>query len=391
MIVRERDPRAILFGVTIDYQLRYHEGLYQRLADAGWNVHLVSSEGPIGARIAQHPGITLHTVTMVRDPRPLSDLGSLRRWLALQWKVRPAVQVVGTPKAGLLGSMSGFICRTPERIYEIHGLRLESASGKSRLVLRKIEKAVCSMSTRVVAVGSSLRDKVIEEAVAPKDKVEVIGLGSPNGVDVQPFEAAREDQHARALLRAALSIPSDEPLVTFVGRLTADKGLDALLKAMSAVESDSSARLLIVGGVDDESGRRGAEEMRAVLPRVTFVGDVEDVAPYLAISDVLCLPSRREGLPTVVLEAFAAAVPVVATAATGIVDIVSNGETGRLVPVDNSGELASALLTAIRDQTTSRRMAKAAHRLVKKSYAREVVQREWMRTLLTAKGWPSEL
>ncbi|UYG17271.1 glycosyltransferase family 4 protein [Brachybacterium huguangmaarense] len=376
--------------MTVDYQLRYHDGLYQRLADVGWDIHLVSSEGPLGARIAEHPGVTLHVVKMARDPRPLSDLGSLCRWLALQWKIRPAVHVVGTPKAGLLGSLSGFIARTPERIYEIHGLRLESAAGKGRLLLREIEKAVCSMSTRVIAVGSSLRAKVIDEAVAPKGKVEVIGVGSPNGVDVELFERARRDQQANDSLRASLSIPSDEPVVTFVGRLTADKGLEALRKAMATVERETSAQLLIVGGVDDESGRRGAADIRAALPRVTFVGDVEDVASYLAISDVFCLPSRREGLPTVVLEAFAAGVPVVATAATGIVDIVRNGETGRLVPVDDSEELALALLASIRDTAASRQMAEAALCFVKQCYSRDVVQREWVKTLQTDRGVSSD-
>lgn len=372
---------TIVFGVTIDYQLRYHDGLYQRLADEGWDVHVVAGAGEIGLGLGKHPGVTNHVLEMARAPSPVADLRGLKDWVRLLRRLRPNVVVVGTPKAGLLGGIAAFLTRAPARVYELHGLRLESARGLQRSFLRMMERISCAASTRVIAVGPSLRDRALAERLVSAKKVEVLGAGSPNGVDVDRFNAATSDEHARASLRGELGIPSSAQVVTFVGRLTADKGLATLAEAMAKVERETSAWLLVIGGVDDQSGLDGERHLRESLPRLSIVGEVNDVAPYLAISDVFCLPSRREGLPTVVLEAFAAGVPVVATKATGIVDLVSDGDTGRLAPIDDAPALEQQLLAALHDRVASLTMAAAASRFVSEKFARETVQDAWVDTV----------
>lgn len=379
--VSRSEKPTVLFGVTIDYQLRYHDGLYERLADAGWDVHLVSGAGPIGDRLGEHPGITRHVLDMARAPHPVADLRGLVQWTRLLRRVRPDVIVVGTPKAGLLGSIAGSLTRVPDRVYELHGLRLESASGPLRVLLRTLEKVSCAASTRVIAVGTSLRESALSERLAPAGKVAVLGAGSPNGVEVERFRRASADLVAQASLREDLGIPEDAQVVSFVGRLTADKGLAALTDAMAEVGERKEAWLLVVGGIDDRSGLESERRLRTTVPRLVLVGEVDDVAPYLAISDVFCLPSRREGLPTVVLEAFAADVPVVATRATGIVDLVSNDVTGRLSPIDDGAALERQLLAALDDQSASLRMAGAASQLVADRFSRDAVQQTWIDTL----------
>ncbi|WP_426184763.1 glycosyltransferase family 4 protein [Microbacterium sp. TWP3-1-2b2] len=375
------EKRSVLFGVTIDYQLRYHDGLYERLADDGWEVHLVAGDGPIGDRFGEHPGVTRHVLDMARAPNPVADLRGLVQWMRLLNRVRPDLIVVGTPKAGLLGSIAGMLARVPGRVYELHGLRLESASGTLRVLLRTLEKVSCAASTRVIAVGASLRDRALSERLAPSAKVDVLGAGSPNGVDVERFRRASADTVAKTSLRTDLGIPEDAQVVSFVGRLTADKGLETLTVAMAGAEERNRAWLLVVGGIDDRSGLEGEQRLRKTVPRLVLVGEVDDVAPYLAISDVFCLPSRREGLPTVVLEAFAADVPVVATSATGIVDLVSHHETGRLSPIDDGAALKRQLLDAFDDREGSLRMAASAAQLVADRFSRETVQRAWTDTL----------
>lgn len=380
------ERRTIVFGVTIDYQLRYHDGLYQRLADSGWHVHVVASHGPIGQALGEHSGVTAHVLEMARAPNLIADLRGMKQWVQLMRRLRPDVVVVGTPKAGLLGSVAAWLTRVPARVYELHGLRLESASGPLRAVLRTTERISCALSTRVIAVGASLRERVVAEGLAPAQKVDVLGAGSPNGVDVDRFGLARRDHDAKTSLRAALGLSPSAQVVTFVGRLTADKGLAVLVEAMIHVQRETSAWLLVVGGVDDESGVDARRRLRQSLPRLALVGEVDNVAPYLAISDVLCLPSRREGLPTVVLEAFAAQVPVVATRATGIVDLVSDSESGRLVAVDDAQALQRELLAALADRDSSELMAANALRIVSARYARDKVQDAWaaaMELLLT--------
>ncbi|MCT1377439.1 glycosyltransferase, partial [Microbacterium sp. p3-SID337] len=230
-------------------------------------------------------------------------------------------------------------------------------------------------------VGPSLRERALAERLVPAEKIVVLGAGSPNGVDVRQFGDARHDATARSTMREHLGIPASAQIVVFMGRLTADKGLAALAEAMAVVQQHSHAWLVIVGGIDDASGVEGERLLREAVARLVVVGEVADVRPYLAAADVFCLPSRREGMPTVVLEAFAARVPVVATRATGIVDLVTDGKTGWLVPVDNAPALARALRQALDDRETARRMADAAAALVSERFDREIVQRTWISTL----------
>lgn len=372
---------TIVFGVTIDYQLRYHDGLYQRLADEGWDVHVVAGAGEIGLQLGKHAGLTHHVLDMARAPSPVADLRGLKNWVQLLRRLRPDVVVVGTPKAGLLGGIAALVTRAPARVYELHGLRLESARGPLRSFLRAMERISCAASTRVIAVGPSLRDRALAERLVPAKKIGVLGAGSPNGVDVDRFERAANEEDARASLRSELGIPPSAQVVTFVGRVTADKGLAVLAEAMAEVERRTSAWLLVIGGVDDQSGVDGERDLQRSLPRLSIVGEVDDVAPYLAISDVFCLPSRREGLPTVILEAFAAGVPVVATKATGIVDLVSDGDTGRLAPIDDAPALEQQLLAALHDREASLTMAAAASRFVSEKFARDTVQDAWVDTV----------
>jgi glycosyltransferase involved in cell wall biosynthesis len=94
------------------------------------------------------------------------------------------------------------------------------------------------------------------------------------------------------------------------------------------------------------------------------IDHVRDVRPYLAAADLLVLPTRREGLPNVVLEAAAMGVPSVTTTATGAIDSVADGETGILVPPDDPHALAAAISALLKDPGLRRQMGESARRRV---------------------------
>jgi glycosyltransferase involved in cell wall biosynthesis len=106
---------------------------------------------------------------------------------------------------------------------------------------------------------------------------------------------------------------------------------------------------------------------------VIFAGPVQDIATYYAIADVVVLPSHREGLPTVILEAQAAGKPVVGASATGIVDVVVDGETGLLYPVGDVQALAEALARLITDKALASKLARAGQEQVKRNFQQEQV------------------
>jgi hypothetical protein len=112
---------------------------------------------------------------------------------------------------------------------------------------------------------------------------------------------------------------------------------------------------------------------------VIFAGAVQDTAPYYSIADVVVLPSHREGLPTVILEAQAAGKPVVGAAATGIVDVVSDGETGLLFPVGDVPALAEAMAKLITDKPLANKLGLAGQEQVKRKFRQEQIWEELYR------------
>jgi glycosyltransferase involved in cell wall biosynthesis len=163
--------------------------------------------------------------------------------------------------------------------------------------------------------------------------------------------------------------------VAFVGRLTSDKGIPELMEAFLQLAAQfPDLRLLLVGCFEDAdplpvATRRCVE----THPHVIFAGSVQDTAAYYAIADVLVLPSHREGLPTVVLEAQAAGKPVVGASATGIVDLVVDGETGLLFPVGDVPALAEALARLITDKALASKLGLAGQEQVIRKFQQEQI------------------
>ena len=256
------------------------------------------------------------------------------------------------PKAGFLGLLGATLARVPVRIYQLRGLLLESSTGARRSLLGLVERASCAMAHHVICNSESLRRAAIAARVCAAEKLNVLLSGSSNGVDAKErFNPDRFSVGAREQLRTELGVPNDALLITFAGRVVRDKGIEDLLNAWQELRSCfGSARLLLVGPI--ETGDAISEAARDAIstdPRIISAGFRSDMPEVYAASDILVLPSYREGFPNVLLEAASMRVPVVATRVTGCTDAVADGVTGRLVAPKRPDELASALATYLGD------------------------------------------
>jgi len=167
----------------------------------------------------------------------------------------------------------------------------------------------------------------------PEDRIHYL----PNFVDTVA---------APALPRAAFGTPEGVPLALALGRLHPNKAFDVLLSAVARLPD---LHLWLAG---EGELRRVLEEQAASLgigSRVRFLGWRQDVAALLAAADLLVCPSRQEPLGNVVIEAWAAGKPVVAAASAGPVELIEQGRTGLLVPVDDAAALAASLGRVIGD------------------------------------------
>jgi glycosyltransferase involved in cell wall biosynthesis len=171
---------------------------------------------------------------------------------------------------------------------------------------------------------------------------------------------------AAPVARASLATPEGAPLVLALGRLHPNKGFDTLLSALIEVPG-AYLWLAGEGELRDTLGRQA--RLLGVEPRLRFLGWRDDTAALLAAADVLVCPSRHEPLGNVVIEAWAAGLPVVATASAGPRALVAHDETGLLVPVDDAHALALALRRVIENPPLAARLAEAGRAAYEAEYS----------------------
>lgn len=169
-----------------------------------------------------------------------------------------------------------------------------------------------------------------------------------NGVDTLRFSPQVKEQY-REFMQEKLRLPSI-PICVTVGRLTEQKGQYVLLTAIKKViDAGKQIHCLIVGQGEQGEYLKKFVEKIGIENNVLFLGNRDDVEMILSAADVFCLSSFWEGMPNVVLEAMAMGLPVVATSVAGTQEAVIDGETGFLVPIGDSDELAKRLLLLIQN------------------------------------------
>jgi glycosyltransferase involved in cell wall biosynthesis len=181
-----------------------------------------------------------------------------------------------------------------------------------------------------------------------------------NGIDLDRFDP---DSFDRRALRDQLGFAPTDVVCGAVGRLVREKGYGELFTAAAAVRAQFPAFRLVVAGPSDpgKADAVGAEELaRAEAAGVTFLGMRRDVERLYGALDFYVLASHREGYPRSAMEAAAMGLPVVATNIRGCRQVVDDGRTGVLVPVNNAPALAEALLRLSRDGELRQRMATAS-------------------------------
>ncbi|GAA4485856.1 glycosyltransferase family 4 protein [Microbacterium panaciterrae] len=368
--------RRLCFVITNDISTVFYRGYLGYLRERGWDVTIISTDTGKLSALGESEGVRVVDVDMVRDPSPLRDLRSLFQLTAAIRRVAPDVLVFSTPKASLLASLAGWMLRIPVRIYHILGLRYETEAGLRRGVFRALEKTAAGLATETLAVSQSLVELVRDEGLT--SRVSVLGAGSPFGTDVGRFSREASDiDPVDAGTESFLSRHGGRFTLLFVGRITRDKGVGDLLDALVVLASRGiEVVTLVVGPGEDELLDRRIGEL-SLEHAILRVGPVADPRAYMRVADVLCLPTLREGFGQVIVEAAGLEVPTITTQATGVRDVVLQGETGLKVPVRDPRALADAIERAVRNPDQVHAWGVAARARAVELYSTERVWRQY--------------
>jgi len=353
-------------------------GQMKHLRRVGMQVTLISSNGPELEQLSSESGLRHIAIDIRRKPALLRDLLALVRMVWVFRKQRLDIVHSTTPKAGLLTAVAGKLAGVPIRLHTFTGQPWVTMSGLLRFFSRLSDRLISKLNTRCYADSPSQRQFLVKQNIMAVDSVGVIGSGSLAGVDVTRFDRNRFTPEECESLRRELEVAQDAAILIFIGRITRDKGIIELLSAFRQLREESYAvELLLVGPMDDGDNPEPTVPRDQIegSSRVHWMGYTGTPERYLAISDILCLPSYREGFGTVVIEAAAMGVPTVGTRINGLVDAVIDGETGILVEPRDSRALFSVLKRLLDQPELIISMGSAARRRCIQAFDAEIVNR----------------
>jgi glycosyltransferase involved in cell wall biosynthesis len=292
--------------------------------------------------LAGRPGVRLHPLGAARRPA-LGDTVSLARLVGLVQ--RADVVHVHSAKAGFLGRLAAALDgRTRRCVYTPHAWSFWAAGGAEAAFYRRLERLAARWCMAIVAVSADERDAGLAAGVGRPEQYRVI----PNGVDVARFDLPRAAVPGRVL---------------FLGRLARQKRPDVALHALARVPG---AELRLAGdGPERGDLERLAGEL-GVSERVRFLGYRDDVPALLAEASCLLVTSDYEGASLVIPEAMAAGVPVVATRAGGVEEVLDGG--GVVVARGDVDAVAHALTQVLSDGELAARLGDAGRARARKDF-----------------------
>lgn len=374
-------PR-LLFFVTEDWYFCSHRlDLARAARDAGYEILVATRVGSNRKRIEKE-GFKLFPLALNRGiGNPIQELTTIIHLVSLYRRERPDIVHHVAMKPVLYGSLAARMAQIQAVVNALGGLgSVFIGTGRKVRLLRPLMEfslrlALALPNSRVIFQNSEDCEQWLRSKIVRRSQSAII-RGS--GVDVSRFTEAPE--------------PAGTPLVLLAGRMLWDKGVGDFVEAARLLRKASApARCVLVGMVDNENPSCIPESQLQAWQKegvVEWWGHQENMPEILPRAHVVVLPSYREGLPKVLLEASACARPIVATDVPGNREVVRDGGNGFLVPPKDPRALAQAITMLIKDPALRRAMGTRGRAIVTSEFASGHITRETLQIYRALLGYP---
>ena len=339
--------------------------LLARLDRRKFRPSLLSSDGALAQRARQIPGLPVTLWSSLRArPHPVADGWTLARLVLFIRRGGYRLVHTHSSKAGILGRWAAHLAKTPVVVHTVHGWGFHAFQRPwARRFYQGLERRASRITDGLIVVSERDRDTAVR-----------LGIGQPGrhrliryGIVAERFA---RDGVPQAVHRRALGLDPHQPVVGTVACLKPQKAPLDFVRACALIKRQiPEAQFLLIG---DGALRPQVERLRrrvGLESSLHLLGWRDDIPDLLASMDLFMLASRWEGLPIACLEAMASGLPVVATAAGGIPELITHGENGWLVPVAQPEQLAQAAVRLLQDSRMRDRMAEAGRGSLDGRYA----------------------
>lgn len=277
----------------------------------------------------RNQGIDTKRFPLIRHYNPITAIPGV--FSLVRYLQRNNFDIVHThsTEAGIIGRFAAALAGVPHVVHTVHGVPFTDDRNP---VLNKFvlacERQAAVFSDRIVTNADRIAKEYQERGIGSPDQYKTVYIG----VDREKFRGATP----------ATDLPGTRPRIVMVGRLAEGKGFELMIDAVERVSIEEYTVCLVgEGPMYDLLMKLVAN--RGISDRVFLTGYRNDIPQVLAASDILVLPSFREGTPRVILEAMASGLPVVATDVAGIPEQVVDGESGFLIPTGDVDALANRI------------------------------------------------
>lgn len=373
--------KALLVTHVSGFVPQFEMGNVKILQEMGYEVHYASnyhnpSYGDDNHRL-DGTGIIRHQVDFERSPYSLKNLTAYRQLKKLMEEERFDLVHCHTPMGGALARLAARKTKTGPVIYTAHGFHFfKGAPLINWLVYYPVERWLSRFTDVQVTINHEDYMRANNQFKARRT-VRIHGVG----IDLSPSGKSREEK------RWELGIQPGEILLLTAGELNRNKNQRMVLEAMGKLKGMTEAKLVYAAcGKGDclESLEKRAREL-GIEANVRFLGYREDFREILKAADIFLMPSYREGLPTVVMEAMSAGLPVIGTDIRGNRDLIQPGKTGYLVGVDDVGQMAQAIKRLAEDENLRREMGAGGQTAIL-PFGREQVAKEMKKIYCSLEG-----
>ncbi len=316
--------------------------------------------------------VSLYEINFRRGFNLFHDFFVFFYTIILFFKIKPSLSISFTPKIGLMVALASFISRTPKRIHWFTGQIWATRQGLGKIFFKFIDKFIFSLSNNVLVDGLSQYSFLIREKVITVNRSEVLHKGSVGGVNIKKFKM---DQKRRTILRKDLSISKNTFVFLYLGRINEDKGIIELVKAFNEFSKNKDVLLIFVGSIEDKKFFKILKNKKKIL----YFNFSKEPKNWFLLSDILCLPSRREGFGTVVIEAASCNLPALCSNIYGLKDAIVNHKTGFFHKVRNSSDIKKKMLYTIKNKALIRNFGKLGRKRVVKDFHQDILTEKFIK------------